>query len=70
MDMTVEQNVALGLKFRGTPKEETQSACGAMDEALGHRVSVEAAGRSVIWGRGAEGQPGTRLCVGTGIAIA
>jgi len=24
MDMTVEQNVALGLKFRGTPKQETQ----------------------------------------------
>jgi len=24
MDMTVEQNVALGLKFRGTPKEETR----------------------------------------------
>lgn len=25
MDMTVEQNVALGLKFRGTPKEETHA---------------------------------------------
>ena len=24
MDMTVEQNVALGLKFRGTPRDETQ----------------------------------------------
>lgn len=28
MDMTVEQNVALGLKFRGTPKEETQARVG------------------------------------------
>jgi tungstate transport system ATP-binding protein len=28
MDMTVEQNVALGLKFRGTPKEETQERVG------------------------------------------
>ena len=25
MDMTVEQNVAMGLKFRGTPKEESQA---------------------------------------------
>src|SRR5512132_1367327 len=24
MDMTVEQNIALGLKFRGTPKDETK----------------------------------------------
>jgi ABC-type sugar transport system ATPase subunit len=28
MDMTVEQNVALGLKFRGTPKDETQARVG------------------------------------------
>lgn len=28
MDMTVEQNVALGLKFRGTRKEETQARVG------------------------------------------
>ena len=28
MDMTVEQNVALGLKFRGTPKEETSARVG------------------------------------------
>jgi ABC-type sugar transport system ATPase subunit len=28
MDMTVEQNVALGLKFRGTPKQETEGRIG------------------------------------------
>jgi tungstate transport system ATP-binding protein len=28
MDMNVEQNVALGLKFRGTPKEETRACVG------------------------------------------
>ena len=35
MDMTVEQNVALGLKFRGTSKEETQSRAGKWMKALG-----------------------------------
>ena len=28
MDMTVEQNVALGLRFRGTPKDETRNVSG------------------------------------------
>jgi len=28
MDMTVEQNVALGLKFRSTPKQETKERVG------------------------------------------
>lgn len=35
MDMTVEQNVALGLKFRGVSKEETQERVGRWIEALG-----------------------------------
>ena len=35
MDMTVEQNVALGLKFRGTPKEEMQARVGKWMKQLG-----------------------------------
>ena len=35
MDMTVEQNVALGLKFRGTPKEETRKRAGEWMKQLG-----------------------------------
>lgn len=35
MDMTVEQNVALGLKFRGTSKEETQQRVGEWMKQLG-----------------------------------
>ena len=35
MDMTVEQNVALGLKFRGTPKEETRERAGRWMKQLG-----------------------------------
>ena len=35
MDMTVEQNVALGLKFRSTSKEETQARVGKWIKALG-----------------------------------
>ena len=35
MDMTVEQNVGLGLKFRGTPKEETQERVQEWMEQLG-----------------------------------
>jgi tungstate transport system ATP-binding protein len=35
MDMTVEQNVALGLKFRGTPKEETRERAGKWMKQLG-----------------------------------
>ena len=35
MDMTVEQNVALGLKFRGTPKEETQERVTKWMKQLG-----------------------------------
>ncbi len=35
MDMTVEQNVALGLKFRGTPKEETRERVGKWMKQLG-----------------------------------
>lgn len=35
MDMTVEQNVALGLKFRGVPKEETRQRVGRWVKALG-----------------------------------
>ncbi len=35
MDMTVEQNVALGLKFRGTPKEETRARAGKWMKQLG-----------------------------------
>lgn len=35
MDMTVEQNVALGLKFRGASKEETRQRVGRWIQALG-----------------------------------
>lgn len=35
MDMTVEQNVALGLKFRGTPKDETHARVGKWIKQLG-----------------------------------
>ena len=35
MDMTVEQNVALGLKFRKAPKEETQERVMKWIKALG-----------------------------------
>lgn len=35
MDMTVEQNVALGLKFRGASKAETQARVGKWMEQLG-----------------------------------
>jgi ABC-type proline/glycine betaine transport system ATPase subunit len=35
MDMTVEQNVALGLKFRGTPKEETRARSRKWMKQLG-----------------------------------
>jgi len=35
MDMTVEQNVALGLKFRGTPREETQERVQKWMKQLG-----------------------------------
>jgi tungstate transport system ATP-binding protein len=35
MDMTVEQNVALGLKFRGTPKQEIQERVGKWMKYLG-----------------------------------
>jgi tungstate transport system ATP-binding protein len=35
MDMTVEQNVALGLKFRGTPKEEAHKRVGQWMKQLG-----------------------------------
>lgn len=35
MDMTVEQNVALGLKFRGTPKEEAQARSHEWMKQLG-----------------------------------
>ena len=35
MDMTVEQNVALGLKFRATPREEAQARVGKWIKALG-----------------------------------
>jgi tungstate transport system ATP-binding protein len=35
MDMTVEQNVTLGLKFRGTPKEETRARAEKWMKQLG-----------------------------------
>src|SRR6266498_5965385 len=35
MDMTVEQNVALGLKFRGTPRAETHERVGKWMRQLG-----------------------------------
>jgi len=35
MDMSVEQNVGLGLKFRGVPKEETQERVGKWIKAMG-----------------------------------
>src|SRR5690349_8464211 len=35
MDMTVEQNVALGLTFRATPKEETRERVGKWMKQLG-----------------------------------
>lgn len=35
MDMSVEQNVGLGLKFRGVPKDETQERVGRWIKAMG-----------------------------------
>jgi tungstate transport system ATP-binding protein len=35
MDMTVEQNVGLGLKFRGTPRDETHERVGKWMKQLG-----------------------------------
>lgn len=35
MDMTVEENVALGLKFRGTPREETRARVSKWMKQLG-----------------------------------
>lgn len=35
MDMTVEQNIALGLKFRGTPREETRARVSKWMKQLG-----------------------------------
>jgi tungstate transport system ATP-binding protein len=35
MDMSVEQNVALGLKFRGAAKEETREKVGRWIKAMG-----------------------------------
>ena len=35
MDMTVEQNIALGLKFRGTPKDETRERVETWMKQLG-----------------------------------
>ena len=35
MDMTVEQNVALGLKFRGVSKEESSQRAGSWIKAMG-----------------------------------
>jgi len=35
MDMSVEQNVGLGLKFRGVSKEETQARVGKWIQAMG-----------------------------------
>jgi len=35
IDMTVEQNVALGLKFRGTPQEEMRARAGKWMKQLG-----------------------------------
>jgi tungstate transport system ATP-binding protein len=35
MDMSVEQNVGLGLKFRGVSKEETQERVGRWIQAMG-----------------------------------
>lgn len=35
MDMTVEQNIALGLKFRGVSREETRQRVGRWIEAMG-----------------------------------
>jgi tungstate transport system ATP-binding protein len=35
MDMSVEQNVALGLKFRGVPKEEIRERVGRWIKAMG-----------------------------------
>jgi tungstate transport system ATP-binding protein len=53
MDMTVEQNVALGLKLRGTPHEETRSRVAKWMKWLG----VEAlAGRRAAQISGGEAQ--------------
>jgi tungstate transport system ATP-binding protein len=35
MDMTVEKNIALGLKFRGTDKEETRARVNRWSKAMG-----------------------------------
>jgi len=35
MDMTVEKNIALGLKFRGADKEETRTRVGRWSKAMG-----------------------------------
>src|SRR5215216_3588135 len=46
MDMTVEQNIGLGLKFRGTPKQETRDRVGKWMKHLGIEfLSKRRAGR-------------------------
>lgn len=40
MDMTVEQNVALGLKFRGVSKEESQERAGRWIKAMGIELLI------------------------------
>ena len=69
MDMTVEQNVALGLKFRGMLKEEIRCARLEMDEAAGSGVARKTAGRSIIRRRGAEGFFSKSICPGTRTVI-
>jgi tungstate transport system ATP-binding protein len=57
MDMTVEKNIALGLKFRGTDKEETRERVGrwsnamGVDSLLGRRASQLSGGEAqrVSW---------------------
>lgn len=52
MDMTVEKNIALGLKFRGTDKEETRkrvdrwSQAMGVDSLLGRRASQLSGGEA------------------------
>ncbi|HET7143266.1 MAG TPA: ABC transporter ATP-binding protein [Anaerolineales bacterium] len=41
MDMTVENNIALGLKFRGTDKEETRTRVNRWSKAMGVESLLE-----------------------------
>ncbi len=65
LDMTVAENVALGLKFRGLPRDKIRARVGHWLEQLGIEFTLQPAGRGVVrWG-GAKGEPGPCVRAGT-----